>query len=397
MGTRRRSGSTPERLGAGLLLCLIATSALAAPDAREAELERLRARIEALQRDLNETRGRRDHVREELQAHERRIDALLRSLRELDVRLARDGRALEALQARAGRERQRLREETAVLESQLRAAYAMGRQPYLKMLLNQEQPAAAARVAAYYRYFNAARLERIEDIQGSLVRLAALEEEVRARREELSALRETQVAEKAALEEARARRSELLAQLNREVRDRTQEIARLKADESRLERLLREIRSVLPPHAAPFPDRAERFAALKGRLPLPFPGRIAARYGEPRGLGDLRWRGLFLAGREGQTVHAVSRGRVAYADWLKGFGLLLILDHGDGYMTLYGHNQALHRQVGDWVEAGQPIATVGSTGDAPGTGVYFEIRHNGLPHDPLHWCTTGRATTRARR
>jgi septal ring factor EnvC (AmiA/AmiB activator) len=294
-------------------------------------------------------------------------------------------------------ERRRLREQAAVLETQLRAAYAMGQQPYLKMLLNQEQPAAAARVAAYYRYFNAARLERIEDIRESLARLAGLEEEVRARREELSALRETQAQEKRILEETRAQRSRLLASLNRDIRDRTQEMARLKADEDRLERLLKEIKTYVPETLqTPVPGRQERFVTLKGRLPLPFPGRITARYGEPRGLGDLRWRGVFLTGKEGQAIRAVSRGRVAYADWLRGFGLLLILDHGDGYMTLYGHNQTLYPKVGDWVEAGQAIATVGNTGDAPGTGVYFEIRHNGSPHDPLHWCATGRAT-RARR
>lgn len=396
MNTRRRSNSALKPIVAGLLLGILAIEDGAASDAREAKLERLRAQIQTLQRELNETRGRRDHAREELQAHERQIDSLLRTLRTLDARLAQDNRALEALQGRVARERTRLREETTVLEAQLRAAYAMGQQPYLKMLLNQEQPSAAARVAAYYRYFNAARLERIDEIQGSLLRLAVLEDEVRTRREELAALRATQIGDKRALEETRAKRSELVARLNREVRNRTEEIARLKADETRLERLLREIRTYLPEPSPP-PGQAERFAALKGRLPLPFAGRIAARFGEPRGIGDLRWRGLFLAGQEGQTIHAVSRGRVAYADWLRGFGLLLIIDHGDGYMTLYGHNQTLHPQVGDWVEAGQPIATVGSTGDAPGTGVYFEIRHNGSPHDPLHWCATGRTTARARR
>jgi len=392
---RRRSSNAPSLLAAGVLLLLAASSTVAS-DAHEARLERLRAQIQTLQRDLNETRGRRDHVREELQAHERRIDALLRSLREMDARLAQDNQALQALQRRAEKERQRLQQQTSVLESQLRAAYAMGRQPYLKMMLNQEQPAAVARVAAYYRYFNAARLERIEEIRGSLERLAALEEEVRERREAMSVLRETQADEKRSLEETRARRGEVLASLNREVRDRTREIARLRADEERLERLLSEIKRYLPDVSVPGPGKQVRFFALKGRLPLPIEGRISARFGEPRGIGDLHWRGVFLNGKEGQTIHAVSRGRVAYADWLRGFGLLLILDHGDGYMTLYGHNQTLYRKVGDWVETGQPIATVGSTGDAPGTGVYFEIRHNGLPHDPLHWCATGRAT-RARR
>jgi len=129
-----------------------------------------------------------------------------------------------------------------------------------------------------------------------------------------------------------------------------------------------------------------RFRKYKGKLPLPARGKIVARYGAPKNIGDLRWRGLFLAGREGQDVRSIFRGRVAFADWLRGFGLLLILDHGDGYMTLYGHNQSLYKEVGDWVEAGQVIAGMGNTGDITQPGLYFEVRHNGKPRDPLLWC-----------
>ena len=135
-----------------------------------------------------------------------------------------------------------------------------------------------------------------------------------------------------------------------------------------------------------------RFASLKGRLPLPLAGRVTARFGDDKGIGQLKWRGAFIAAREGQEVRAVHRGRVAYADRLRGFGLLLILEHGDGYMTLYGHNQSLYREVGEWVDAGQVIAAAGNTGDAPQAGVYFEIRHDGEPDDPLRWCVlSGRA------
>lgn len=353
-------------------------------------LEKLRSRIDSLQRELNQTRERRDSARVEVDAAERRIDTLVRSLHDIDSHVRQYTHSHAELKARSQRERASLRAHTVTLGAQLRAQYAMGSQPYLKLLLNQESPAAAARVLSYYRYFHEARVKRIQHLRAALERLQQLDEQLIRSTRALTQLRESRERERANLEQTRAHRTQLLAGLNREVIDRTHEIDRLKADEQRLERLVRELKTALAEPNLTIPGPTERFSALKGRLPLPYAGRIEARFGEPKGVGALRWRGVFLGGREGQEIRAISRGRVAYADWLRGFGLLLILDHGDGYMTLYGHNQALYRRVGDWVEAGQPIATVGNTGDAPGTGLYFEIRHNGIPHDPLQWCATGR-------
>lgn len=384
--------------GAALICAAILVGSTLAADEREAQLERLRARIDRLQRDLNETVGRRDSTRDELQAEERRIHELLRSLRETGLNLNEQTRALTELKRREQRERAALNEQLLLLEAQVRAAYVVGRQPYLKMVLNQENPAAAARVVTYYRYFNDARVARINETQTMLARLDTLENEIRERARDLSALRAMQERERRGLEASRQRRADMLAALNRQVTTQTQAMARLRADEERLTRLLRELKTILPESSVPFPGPNQRFASLKGKLPLPSAGQITARFGQATGVGDMTWRGIFLSGKEGQNVYAVSRGRVAFADWLRGFGLLLILDHGDGYMTLYGHNETLHRRAGDWVEAGQPIAAVGSTGDAPGTGVYFEIRHNGIPHDPLQWCATGRlGTARHRR
>lgn len=380
-------------LGAALICAVILVGSTLAADEREAQLERLRARIDRLQRDLNETVGHRDSTRDELQAEERRIHELMRALRETGLNLNEQTRALTELKRREQRERAALNEQLLLLEAQVRAAYVVGRQPYLKMVLNQENPAAAARVVTYYRYFNDARVARINETQTMLARLDTLENEIRERARDLSTLRATQERERRGLEASRQRRADMLAALNRQVTTQTQAMARLRADEERLTRLLRELKTILPESSVPFPGPNQRFASLKGKLPLPSAGQITARFGQATGVGDMTWRGIFLSGKEGQNVYAVSRGRVAFADWLRGFGLLLILDHGDGYMTLYGHNETLHRRAGDWVEAGQPIAAVGSTGDAPGTGVYFEIRHNGIPHDPLQWCATGRAGT----
>ena len=176
----------------------------------------------------------------------------------------------------------------------------------------------------------------------------------------------------------------MLAALDRKVHGQTEEIGRLRGDERRLQRLLDELQK----HLAGIPGDPvfeHRFRDAKGKLPFPTQGRILVRYGEPKKGGKLRWKGVLVGGKFGQDVISVARGRVAFADWLRGFGLLLILEHGDGYMTLYGHNQGLYAQAGDWVEGGQVVASLGNTGDVPQPGVYFEIRRQGRPRDPLGW------------
>ena len=375
-----------------IVVTLLAFTLPAAGVDDAAQLERLRSRIHSLQKQLNDTRGRRDTVHEELQSEERRIGELLQRLREIDARLAQDEDTLAALRRDAATERRQLDTQLAALESQVRAAYASGRQEPLKLVLNQESPAAVSRLMTYYRYLTAARVARVTQLRQIVGRIEILQAAIGAQTQTLTTARNEQLKQKSELETAQHRRTELLAQLDRRVRNQTEEIARLKTDEQRLERLLNEIKSYALPTPPGLPT-ATRFAQAKGRLPLPLAGQVIARYGESKQLGDLTWRGIFVGAPEGGQIHAVFRGRVAYADWLRGFGLLLILDHGDGYMTLYGHNQTLHRQVGDWVEAGQPIAAAGRTGDAPASGVYFEIRHNGKPYDPLQWCARGRTNS----
>ncbi|MHB8535245.1 MAG: murein hydrolase activator EnvC family protein [Sulfuricaulis sp.] len=379
------------RAGAAFLACLSLLLALACPvrgaDNRmdKERLQKLRARIDTLQDKLNETRGRRDAVHEEVRSLERRIGDKLNGLRRIGTQLRANEKKLATLKTRAGRERGNLDIQQKQLRRQVYMAYVMGRQEYPKMLLNQQSPASVARVLTYYRYFNRARTGRIDTIETTLTRLDTLERQIRDQGRELQTLRVTQSEQKTSLETSRARRAVLLASLDREVHSRAQEIDRLRGDEKRLEQLIEGLQTVLP--ETPLPRGAEaHFAKLRGRLPLPTRGRIVARYGSQKNVGNLKWRGLFIAGHEGQDVIAVYPGRVVFADWLRGFGLLLILEHGDGYMTLYGHNQSLHKGVGDWVEAGEVIASMGSTGDVTQPGLYFEIRHNGEPRDPLIWC-----------
>lgn len=383
----------PARLIAGLAWFAALAPAAVAQPTNQQQLDAVRSRIEAVTRELNESRGQRDTLREQLRGLDQNIGKLAASARRTERSIEANQSRLRALKRQAANARQQLSAQATALEGDIRAAYALGRQDYVKLLLNQEEPAHVARTLTYYRYLGAARSERITQLHATLASARQLEARIRESDRELSALRADAAEKKAAFEAERARRATVLAQVNREVRERSQELERLKADQQRLEGLVRRLTQYLP--ELPPPDRDARFGRLKGRLAWPTAGALAARFGEPKQVGTLRWRGVLITAQEGAEVHAVASGRVAYADWLRGFGLLLILDHGDGYMTLYGHNQALHKEVGNWVEAGEAIAAVGSSGDAAQTGLYFEIRHQGEPIDPLAWVGgRGRAARR---
>ncbi len=348
------------------------------------KLTELRARLATLQVELNETRGRRDAAHDKLRDLERRTGELVKETRKtarrqqvLSENLVRLRREVEGHERERTLQRQRIATE-------LRAAYALGLEDRFKLALHQDDPARLARLMTYQQYLQGSRVEQIAVLRHRIESLAPAFEKIDHDLQELATLRATQDAQQASLEELRGSRARVVASLDRQVGDRAREIERLSHDRARLERLIAELRPMLP--AAPAQTAGGRFGNLAGRLQLPVPGKIEARFNQPKGVGSLRWRGVFIAASEGAEVHAVLRGRVVYADWLKGFGLLLILDHGDGYMTLYAHNQGLFRSVGDWVATGEVVGLAGNTGDAPRSGLYFEIRHQGNPRDPLHWC-----------
>ncbi len=358
---------------------LLLLSLPAAAD-REQELAALKSRIDKLQTELEETRGERDSARDAVRATERRIDSQLTRLRKTREREAAEARKLAALEQSRSRAHGDLARNRTEIDAAVRAAFILGRQDPLQLILSQDDPARVSRMLVYARYVAESRVAQMLKLQRALDELALLEKQVVERRGLLRAAQADQLREKQELETAQTERKQALARLNAEVRNQTQEIERAKRDAERLTRLMRELTRLPSPLPAPPP------AVGRGRWPLPVQGQLTARYGQARAVGDLRWRGIFLAAPEGRPVRAPTRARVVYADWLRGFGLLLILDHGGGIMTLYGHNQNLAKALGDSVEAGETVATSGSTGGPPQPGLYFEVRQNGEPRDPLDWC-----------
>jgi septal ring factor EnvC (AmiA/AmiB activator) len=368
---------------------MIAATALATnADLQRGELEELRQRIGGLQAEIETKSGEKTELTRMLRDSEQQIGRMTRSLRILDERLERQSQRLDDLRLQQKAQQTALDQQRATLARQVRAAYAMGRQERLKVLLNQQDPATLSRVMAYYDYMSKARAAKMAGIRRQLQALATTGEAIRNEEQQLVQLRQAQQDEIAALQSSQAIRREVLARLSRQLTDRGRQLARLKDDERELETLLRGLEEALSDIPSTHPLQA-RFDRRRGSLPWPASGKIAERFGAPK-LGSLVWDGVIIAAPEGKEVRAVHHGRVAYADWLRGFGLLLIVDHGDGYMTLYGHNQSIFKEIGDWVEENEPIALVGTSGGREHSGVYFGIRYQGRPIDPVRWCRRGK-------
>lgn len=369
-----------------LLLSLLGGLPLAAAgDDDSARLERLRQEIQALRHSLDADRAHSQSLTTRLRNSERRIGKTVALLHELERQIRQQQRELDALGKQQKTLRKQLARHRLALAQQLRAAYASGRQEYLKILLNQQDPAAVARTLTYYDYYNRARLRQMQKIDTSLNELHTVEQRIREQTARLERNRREQGEEKRRLEATRDERATVLAGVQREMQDKDKRLARLLEDERHLQQLIKRIAET--PLELPLEDDAERpFAQQRGKLAWPTAGRLSTRFGSRRKEGKLRWQGVRINAPEGSEVRAVSHGRVAFSDWLRGFGLLIIIDHGDGYMSLYGGNQSLYKEVGDWVEAREVIAAVGDSGGSSHDALYFEIRHNGKPVNPLKWC-----------
>ena len=348
-------------------------------------LQQLRQQIHDLRSELDSDRQRQQSLQSRLRNTEKRIGKTAALLRELDQQIRQQKRELKTLQKKQKGLRGDLRQHRLALARQLRAAYATGQQEYLKILLNQQDPAAVARTLTYYNYYNRARLKKMQIITTSLTELTTLEKKIQQQTRQLERNRTERVNEKQQLEHSRRERSQLLASLKKDMRGKDQRLSQLLEDEKRLQRLLKRIAE--RPLKGPLElGEGKPFSQLRGKLIWPTAGRITARFGSRRKVGKLRWQGVRISAREGTGVRAISHGQVAFSDWLRGFGLLTIIDHGDGYMSLYGGNQSLYKEVGDWVEAGEVVAAVGNSGGNEKHALYFEIRHNGKPINPLKWC-----------
>lgn len=364
----------------------LAAAAGAADDAARAnaeQLERLRARIERLQQSLDRDRSQQDSLRAQLEDTERRFTSLSRELATLRRQIAQQTALRRRTEVRRRAAEAELHSNRAMLAQQVRAAYIIGQRGQTKLVLNQDRGQRLSRVMTYYDYLNRARAARIGQILEQARTLDELAARLVQQTTELEATRSRHQGTLTALEAVRAERHDMVQALSRRIAGEQDELKRLQADARELGKLLEGLRAALKDVPANLGSRP--FAKLKGRLPWPVRGKLLARYGEPKAGGRLKWQGLWIAAAEGASVKAVARGRVAYVGWMHAYGLIAVLEHEGGYYSLYGHNQSVAVEVGDWVQPGDVIAAAGATGGHERSGLYFELRKGTDPVNPRLW------------
>ncbi len=374
-----------------LLLVLFVPSHQAAEDddrskrreATEKELSKLQIKIKELQTNQKKNRSSLTIEQQALKKTDLLVGKSRKALNSINRKLRKSKARLKALNTQRNRLNNDKKSQQKSLREQIRAAHAGGKQEYLKLLFNQEDPSQVGRTLVYYDYLNKARLEKIKELNLTLQKLSQVEIEIIKEQSELQQLANQQQQENNRLNGLKDNRQIAIAQLNNSLKSNSKRLAEWQANEEDLKSLLDALKQSA---ATLIPEESlDGLDHLKGRLTLPVKGRVKEKFGSRRGDQQMRWSGVLIASKEGRRVNAIHHGRVVYSDYLRGFGLISIIDHGEGYMSLYGHNEALYKQPGDWVEAGEQIATVGKSGGYPSSGLYFEIRYRSKAMNPMHF------------
>jgi len=387
---------------------------------RQSELDALKRRLDALQQEARHTEATQKEAADELRASERAISDAVRALRELDSARQQTSGDLAALNRQAESVEARVRAQQVRLADALRAAHRRGEADALRLLLDGNDPNQTARELRYLAHISRAQQGQIEALRSELATLAALRDRIEQKNARLVQLRTARETEQQRLLAERTARAQVLDTLSAQIRRQRREISTLQRDERNLTQLVERLNRLMAQQAArdaararaaqqaqakargrveaearpplavntetPVAFRADRpFSQLRGSLRLPVPGELMNRFGAPREDGGVSWKGVFIRAAQGTAVKAIAAGRVVFSEWLRGFGNLIIVDHGEGYMSLYSNNESLYKQVGEQVQPGDAIATVGNSGGQPDTGLYFEMRHQSRPLNPLVW------------
>lgn len=368
-----------------IILPLLVTPAHADSEQKKREqLQQLQKEMAELRKLLDEFRSQRSDLQNALQKSEVDIGQIQNQIRKIQQQLDTEQTELKSLQQERKQLQGAKRGQQKLIEQQILAAYQIGQQKKLKVLLNQESPDKVTRALTYYDYFNQARSEQIEAYTNIISELNTIEPRIAEKAINLANAKRDLDQQFNQLLSTKKTREQNLAKINSAIANKDQRLKQIAKDRSELERLLQAVEQTLA--NIKIPSDFSPFARHKGDLNWPVNGKPGNSFGSRRSGTSMRWQGIQIPAAEGSAVKAIHHGRVVFSDWLRGSGLLLIVDHGDGYMSLYAHNQSLLKDTGDWVTAGETIATVGNSGGQASAGLYFEIRHNGKPTDPRRWC-----------
>ncbi len=353
----------------------------------EKQIRSLQNEIKTLEGQLRQFKGDSKSVEAEIRRTEIDAGKLTQAIRKNKRQVTAGEKQLTELQQRQQGLDLARQEQAEVLAQQLAAAYRIGQQDQLKLLLNQQHPERLSRMLRYYQFLNRSRVETIERYQQTLSSLAAVESNIIDQQDLLKTEQGALKSNSKQLKASRSQRVQALKKLKLQINSADKRLGRLKADRSRLQTVLKKLQQTLKKIDLAW-ESAE-FRQLKGKLKWPTKGKVVRSYGSRTAQG-IKNEGLLIRAPMGRSVKAVHHGRVVFSDWLRGFGLLIIVDHGSGYMSLYGHNQSLLKEVGDWVSGNERIATVGDSGGLSETGLYFAIRYKGQPYNPKPWLSKRR-------
>ncbi len=406
-------------LTAALLLHVPATQAERKTEQPKQALSELQQRLESLKKELDSSQEAHKDAADALKESERAISEANKKLYEINRQQQGNKKTLEKLASESTQTNLTLTQQQKLLSGQLYQQYLHGQQSYVQMILQSERPSEIARDVHYYAYIAKARAELIQKMQGNLAKITKLNEETADALKQVAELKQKQLDERRALQEQKQQKSKVVKSLSQQIAAQRGEIKKLSRDEKRLSQLVERLARIVPAKPKPrttkntapknsgtSPDNTgeqsttvvasndalpgddfegANFAALKGKLRLPVRGDVTNRFGTSREDSGISWKGLFIKASEGTEVKSVASGRIVFADWLRGFGNLVIVDHGDGYMSLYGNNQAILKQTGAIVHGGDTIASVGNSGGNETHGVYYELRRQSKPFDPMSW------------
>lgn len=380
-------------ISTSLLLALALFIGSAQAD-EKAEMVKLQKEIEALQQELKAAQGSRSNLQKDLEKSETQINQLQKKADKIQQDLKRQKNELDKLKDERSSLEQQQQSQLSQIAHQVRARHRLGNQSELKVLFNQESPDSFARMMKYHGYFMAAHNEKLAAYRDTIAQIDNITPSIELKTIELSALQQQLNERQTELKKTHNQRQAALAKVNANLKNKQQALRQLVEDRNRLQALMNQVtkrvaNAARSPVYVPLPAMGERFTARKGRLPWPTQGKMIHRFGSPRIAGQINWSGTYISAASGNDVIAVHHGRIVFADYFGGHGLLMIVDHGEGYMSLYAHNQVLLKKAGELVIAGETIARVGNTGGQTGDGLYFEIRHQGKPVNPGLWLAKG--------
>lgn len=349
----------------------------------ERELAQLKSNISKIDRWLSRANTEKSGLSQALEKQEKAINRLSKAIRSSKANIALQSKELKALEKDFAKQTQSLKTQQAFLIEQLQRAYLHGEQSHAKLLLNSDDPQRLATDMRFFAYINEARSEKINEVNEILRGIKETEKKILLKKAKLNEQYNIQKQHHAEIKKEQASRKQVLAKLNANIKNNTQRLEKMRKDQKRLEILLNELEEAIA--NIPMPDDAAPFGSQKRKLPWPLKGKITGRFGSRIAEGKLRLNGIHIASKDNQEVKAVHSGRVIFSNWIRGFGLLIIIDHGNNYMSLYGNNKSLAKDTGDWVRAGEILAYAAQSNEKSETGLYFEIRKDGKPLNPSHW------------